>query len=257
MKYFIWILLAAVVLFALSTTEPVRKLMGNYFPDILTRADYSGKSKQGSGGESGDKPTGDALPVVRLTERRPDGSARPKPMMVDKAKLVGGWLSEDTNEFIVMRADGKARFAMAFRYEGELNEEKDFQITMSCVGFADWQINNEGFLEFKNFRFEKSEFKDFKAARSGNDRHRTWSAWGYDISSFKNEEGKLLREMNEWVSKNRLGCTITAMDANLMVTEYNSGPVTYEKVNPYHVKDPTGEFSPVFQIDKDGKILGR
>lgn len=253
MKHLIWILLAAVLLFAFTTTDLFKSMVGNHFPSILTRDSY--KREKSEAGE--DAPKTSSPRPVKLTDRRPDGSARPRSIKVESRALVGGWLSEDTNEYIVLRADGKARIAMAFRYEGELDAEKDFQITLLCVGFSDWEINRQGFLEFKGFRFEKSEFRDFKHAKSGNDRHRIWSSSGYDISAFKQEEGKFVREMNEWVSQNRLGCAITSINSNLMVTEYNDGPVTYEKVDPFRTKDPSGEFSPVFHIDKEGNIIGR
>lgn len=263
MKYFLWLIGIAIVIFALFSASPVRDFVGAAIPGLLT--------KEGGEGEAGKpeslqaieeeaaaadkltlaRPAGESGQVVK-SEARTEAEAEPEVPKFDRKLLIGGWLAETNSELIILREDGQARVAIAWKYETPVEGIAIHHATVRGVGFSSWEFDGAN-LEFKDSRFQDLKFSNLKYTPVKlTKEYDAWDAVKSNEEIRRVIEPKLRTEANRWLKKNRVGGQITQVDQHIMVIQYKDGPVTYERVNPFSAKDPDGTHALIFVAGADG-----
>lgn len=231
MRYILLVLVLLGAIALLFTTDVFKGFVGNIVPGLQTRAEKERLESD----KKDPEPNGFFKALRNL-----DSSNR-----IDRSKLIGGWLDENTAEYIIFREDGKARVAMAFKVEAEAdNQLVMVYATITGILYTPWELDGRS-VSFTDPRFETMNFVSLKYhQRQPNWKYEKIRARDVPDSLRKQVEPGMKAESNTWLKENRVGGKIVKLEDRVLVIQYKGGQVTYERVSPYLTRDPDGTYAP-------------
>jgi hypothetical protein len=168
---------------------------------------------------------------------------------VDRAQLTGAWRSEGENgELIFFRLDGKARIALAARYEIHTEAGVLWTATGTCVILADWEELG-GNIRFKNGVAQHVEIKnmDMQSTAEGVvvDRFKAVSANNFARNDLKKE---FKQHLEKYMVETPIGGAVTGLSPKRLTMVTKSGTYHYARENPQSSRDPDGRNAPIFEL---------